>query len=92
MPIEAILGTGLTWLEAAILAYFFLVNGFYLLLLASAGIEMWRHTHSVRGEDRRRVLSSPVAPRISVLAPAYNLPSAATSQTQANSIPVPPYS
>ncbi len=72
MPLEAILGTGLTWLETAILLYFLLVNGFYLLLLASAGIEMWRHTHSVRGEDRRRVLSSPVAPRISVLAPAYN--------------------
>lgn len=72
MPLDAILGTGLTWLETAILFYFLAVNGFYLILLAAAGVEMWRHTHTVRGEDRRRVLSSPVAPRISVLAPAYN--------------------
>ncbi|MFO7895094.1 MAG: glycosyltransferase [Longimicrobiales bacterium] len=72
MPLDAILGTGLTWLETAILFYFLAVNGFYLILLVAAGVEMWRHTHTVRGEDRRRVLSSPVAPRISVLAPAYN--------------------
>lgn len=72
MQLQPLVESGLAWLETAILLYFLLVNGFYLLLLVSAGIEMWRHTHSVRGEDRRLVLSSPVAPRISVLAPAYN--------------------
>lgn len=72
MTPAAVVGTGLTWLEGAILVYFLAVNGFYLLLLVSAGLEMWRHGQTVRGEDRRRVLSSPVAPRISVLAPAYN--------------------
>ena len=72
MPVEDVLGTGIMWLETAILFYFLMVNSFYLVLLCAAALEMWRHTNSVRGEDRRRVLSSAVAPRISVLAPAYN--------------------
>lgn len=72
MSVDLVLGTGIVWLESAILFYFLGVNGFYLLLLVGAGVEMWVHTHGVRGEDRRGVLSSPVAPRISVLAPAYN--------------------
>ncbi len=59
-------------LEWAILVYFVVVNGFYLLLLASAALEMRRHLYGVRGESRRIVLSSEVAPRISVLAPAYD--------------------
>ena len=53
MPLDAALGIGLRWLETAIIAYFLMVNGFYLLLLASAALEMWRHMHAVRGEDRR---------------------------------------
>lgn len=67
-----ILTIGLTWFEWGVIFYFAMVNGFYLLLLGSAAIEMRRHVLSSRGESRRRVLGSEVAPRISVLAPAYN--------------------
>ena len=72
MLLQPAVGIGIVWLETAILVYFLAVNGFYLVLLISAGLELWRHAQTVRGEDRRRVLSSPVAPRVSVLAPAYN--------------------
>ena len=59
-------------LEWAMLCYFVAVNTFYALLLASAARELTRHVLSVRGEDRLRILGSPSAPRISILAPAYN--------------------
>ena len=55
-----------------ILAYFFLVNGWYALLLASACFDLRGHLLRIRGENRWRVLGSRVAPRISVLAPAHN--------------------
>ena len=66
------LNSFLTGAEWVILGYFILVNTFYLVLFVSAALELLRHTRSVRGESRWRVLSSEVAPRISVLAPAYN--------------------
>lgn len=59
-------------LEWTILAYFVLVNSFYAVLLLSAGWEMLWHARQVRGESRWYLLSSQVAPRISILAPAYN--------------------
>ena len=59
-------------LEWAILLYFVVVNSFYALLLVSAARELMHHLLSVRGEDRLRILGSPSAPRISILAPAYN--------------------
>jgi cellulose synthase/poly-beta-1,6-N-acetylglucosamine synthase-like glycosyltransferase len=59
-------------LEWAILLYFLVVNGFYAVLLVSAALEMRAHLLKLRGESRERVLGSAVAPRISMLAPAYN--------------------
>ncbi len=59
-------------LEWLILGYFLVVNSFYLVMAVSASWEMLKHQRLVRGEVRWRVLSSNVAPRISVLAPAYN--------------------
>ena len=59
-------------MEWAILFYFLAVNGWYLILLVSAAVEMRGHLAEVRGESRWRVLGSPVAPTISMLAPAYN--------------------
>lgn len=59
-------------LEWAILVYFLCVNGGYVVLLLSAMVEMRAHASLVRGENRWRVLGSPVAPTISMLAPAYN--------------------
>ena len=59
-------------LETAILVYFLLVNGWYLLLLASAGYEMREYVLLARGRARWRLMGSRAAPSISMLAPAYN--------------------
>jgi cellulose synthase/poly-beta-1,6-N-acetylglucosamine synthase-like glycosyltransferase len=55
-----------------ILGYFLLVNGWYLILLVSAGLEMRRHVLLSRGQARWKMLGSRVVPGISMLAPAYN--------------------
>ncbi len=55
-----------------VLAYFLLVNSFYLLLLLAATWEMRAHYHTVRDELRWLILGSKFAPRISILAPAHN--------------------
>jgi cellulose synthase/poly-beta-1,6-N-acetylglucosamine synthase-like glycosyltransferase len=59
-------------LEWAILVYFLVVNGWYLLLLVSAALEMREYVLLTRGQARWKMLGSRVAPSISVLAPAYN--------------------
>jgi cellulose synthase/poly-beta-1,6-N-acetylglucosamine synthase-like glycosyltransferase len=59
-------------LEWAILVYFVLVNTFYAVLLVAAARELLHHVRTVRGETRSRILGSPAAPKISILAPAYN--------------------
>jgi cellulose synthase/poly-beta-1,6-N-acetylglucosamine synthase-like glycosyltransferase len=59
-------------LETAILVYFLLVNGWYLLLLLSAGYEMREYVLLARGRARWRLMGSRAAPSISMLAPAYN--------------------
>jgi len=58
--------------EWAVLGYFLLVNGFYLLLLGCATFEMRRHLLRIREETRWRVLRSRVAPAVSMLVPAHN--------------------
>ena len=59
-------------LEWLVLGYFVAVNGIYLVLLVSACTEMIEHQRLARSEDLKRLLGSAVAPRISLLAPAYN--------------------
>jgi cellulose synthase/poly-beta-1,6-N-acetylglucosamine synthase-like glycosyltransferase len=59
-------------MDWAILGYFVLVNSVYLVLLCVAMLEMRRHVLRVRGSLRWKMLGSRVAPRISMLAPAYN--------------------
>jgi cellulose synthase/poly-beta-1,6-N-acetylglucosamine synthase-like glycosyltransferase len=59
-------------LEWAILVYFLLVNGWYLVLLVSAAAEMRRHVLLSRGQARWKMLGSRVVPSISMLAPGYN--------------------
>ena len=59
-------------LETAILLYYLLVNSFYGLLLIVAAREMWVHAMQTRGEARWRLLGSEVAPRITMLAPAFD--------------------
>jgi cellulose synthase/poly-beta-1,6-N-acetylglucosamine synthase-like glycosyltransferase len=72
MSLAAFAELALVRLEWAILLYFLVVNGFYLVLLGSAMVEMRAHLLLSSGESRWRVLGSSIAPRISMLAPAYN--------------------
>ena len=58
--------------DTAILGYFLVVNAFTALLLASATLGVRRYRRVDAAERRWRLLGSAVAPRISVLAPAYN--------------------
>ncbi|HYY43655.1 MAG TPA: glycosyltransferase family 2 protein, partial [Actinomycetota bacterium] len=54
------------------LAYFLVVNSFYMVLLMAAGFQLRAHKRVVWQENLWRRLSSSVAPSISVLAPAHN--------------------
>ncbi len=58
--------------ELIVLMYFLLVNGWYLVLLVSAYVEMRRHLLLIADESRWRLLRSSLAPTISMLAPAFN--------------------
>ena len=58
--------------EVLVLIYFFAVNGWYLILLISAFLELQRHMLLIRNESRHFLLSSPLTPTISILAPAFN--------------------
>lgn len=60
---------GANW---AVLAYFGLVSVFYLVLAAGAAWDLRWHTLEISGEARHRVLSSEIAPLVSVLVPAHN--------------------
>jgi cellulose synthase/poly-beta-1,6-N-acetylglucosamine synthase-like glycosyltransferase len=59
-------------LELVAIIFFIALNGWYLVLLVASAFEMRTHRLLTTGESRDRVLSSPLAPRISVLAPAFN--------------------
>jgi cellulose synthase/poly-beta-1,6-N-acetylglucosamine synthase-like glycosyltransferase len=59
-------------LQWVILGYFVALNGFLLTLLSLAAIELRRQRAQEALADRWRLLGSDVAPRISILAPAYN--------------------
>jgi cellulose synthase/poly-beta-1,6-N-acetylglucosamine synthase-like glycosyltransferase len=59
-------------LEVGILVYFLAVNGFYAMLLFSSAIEMRQHLLATKNESRWRVLGSPFAPSITMLAPAHD--------------------
>ncbi|MFN2636415.1 MAG: glycosyltransferase family 2 protein [Gemmatimonadaceae bacterium] len=58
--------------QLVVLAYFFAVNGWYLVLLVSSALEMRRHLLLIANESRHLLLSSRLSPTISILAPAYN--------------------
>src|SRR5439155_26305507 len=59
-------------MQVGILAYFVLVNGFYGVLLFAAIPELVHRIHLMRGETSWRILSSGVAPKVTILAPAHN--------------------
>ena len=72
MTLVELAAIALIRLEWAILAYFLMVNAVYLVLLGAAALEMRQHLLLSRGESRWRVLGSSIAPRISMIAPAYD--------------------
>ena len=59
-------------LQWAVLAYFLLVNGFLVLLLAMAAVDLRRQRMDEWLQARWRLLGSDVAPAITILAPAHN--------------------
>jgi cellulose synthase/poly-beta-1,6-N-acetylglucosamine synthase-like glycosyltransferase len=59
-------------LQWAVLAYFLVVNGFLVLLLAMAAVDLRRQRLDVWQEARWRLLGSDVAPVITILAPAHD--------------------
>lgn len=58
--------------QFAVLLYFLVVNGWYLVLLVSSLLELRRHMLLIADESRHLLLSSTLSPTISILAPAYN--------------------
>jgi cellulose synthase/poly-beta-1,6-N-acetylglucosamine synthase-like glycosyltransferase len=66
------LGDVLAATAVAAALYFVLVNAFQTVLMASAAWSLRQERLRSWGESHQRLLSSPAAPRISILAPAYN--------------------
>ncbi|MBA2348213.1 MAG: glycosyltransferase family 2 protein [Solirubrobacterales bacterium] len=60
------------WVAWTVLLYLALVNSFYLVLLGAACVELRTHKRRIWHERRERLLGSRVAPRLSMLAPAFN--------------------
>lgn len=58
--------------EWLVLLYFFFVNSVYATLLVAAATELRAVVLRSRGKSMERLLSSPLVPTISVLAPAHN--------------------
>ena len=62
----------LKYSEYIVGVYFLLVNTFYATLLVSAGFSMRRHLLRTWHQRHWRLLGSELAPRLSMIAPAYN--------------------
>ena len=58
--------------EWLVLLYFLAVNGWYVVLLVSAALELRHHALLVAGESRWRLIGSAMSPTVSIVAPAYN--------------------
>jgi cellulose synthase/poly-beta-1,6-N-acetylglucosamine synthase-like glycosyltransferase len=59
-------------LNWGVLCYFVALGLFYLVLYVSAALDMRQYLREVRSEKYREVLSSDIAPSISMLVPAFN--------------------
>jgi cellulose synthase/poly-beta-1,6-N-acetylglucosamine synthase-like glycosyltransferase len=70
--VQEVLAFTLRQFDLLVLVYFVAVNAFTALLLTAATLNLRRFVLADRDEPRSRLLGSDVAPRISVLAPAYN--------------------
>lgn len=67
----------------SILVYLLAVNTFYLVLLAAACTELVANKRRTWLDRRDRLLSSPIAPRLSMLTPAYNEEATVTESVRA---------
>jgi cellulose synthase/poly-beta-1,6-N-acetylglucosamine synthase-like glycosyltransferase len=65
-------GSYLAPIKYVVLAYFVALGVFYLVLYISAALEMRQYLRQVRAEKYRDILSSEIAPSISILVPAFN--------------------
>ena len=72
MTLLDLLWTLLVGVEWGVLAYFLLVNSFYGALLVCAWLELAQLRRAMGGDTLARVLSSDIAPSISLIAPAHN--------------------
>ncbi len=59
-------------LEAVIIAYFLILNAFYLFLAYLSGLELLNNMHSLPYGGYDRIFSDSNTPGVSVLMPAYN--------------------
>ncbi len=64
--------TFITPINYAVVAYFAALGLFYLVLYVSAAMDMRQYLREVRAEKYHQVLSSDIAPTISMLVPAHN--------------------
>jgi len=64
--------TVITPITYVVLAYFVALGAFYLIMYLSAALEMRRYLREVRAERHGTILSSELAPTISMLVPAHN--------------------
>ena len=69
--------------EWFVLVYFVAVNARYLMLFISAMLEVREHKASEWYEPEAKMLSSELAPRVSILAPAYNEETTVTQSVRA---------
>jgi cellulose synthase/poly-beta-1,6-N-acetylglucosamine synthase-like glycosyltransferase len=67
--VETVLLTGI---PVVAVVFFAVVNGFYVVSFVAASADLLTRARETRAESRSRVLSSELAPRISVLVPAFN--------------------
>lgn len=72
MTVANVVDVVLATLAWAVLGYFLVVNAILSALLIAAAVELRAHRLAVWRENRWRVLSSEMAPTISVLAPAHD--------------------
>ncbi|MFC1930760.1 glycosyltransferase family 2 protein [Chloroflexota bacterium] len=66
------LADALLILNILILAYFIIVNGFYLILILLSYLAIIKHNRLIQFEQWRRVIQSPRSVPISIISPAYN--------------------
>jgi cellulose synthase/poly-beta-1,6-N-acetylglucosamine synthase-like glycosyltransferase len=64
--------TFITPINRVVLAYFLALGLFYLVLYISAAVDMRKYLRQVRVERYREILSSEIAPTISMLVPAHD--------------------